>query len=374
MNATADEDVHRATEILLRKPCPANVSVTISEAEPADADAWNAYVFGRDDTTFVDNWQWREVLERSYDLPAHWYIARRNDEICGILGLTLTRHPILGTYLATAPFANYGGFYYDDLEARDALLAKAEALRDELGARYVNIRHFRPAATIPEHWRDDPAYATYWLALPPDPEDFLRKHLGASARRLVGKSAANGFRTAFGGMELMDDFWRVIGQSMKELGSPYHSRHYLENIIQIFGDAAQLGVMYSRTGEPVGASLLIAHGTSVVQLHANVLRSQRSLFPGEYLYYSVIAECCRRGVKMLDLGRSLVGSGNETFKLKWRPDTKALAYWYHLAPGVETLPALNQANPRLKVAVRAWQSLPLWTQRSLGPRLITGIL
>ena len=83
-------------------------------------------------------------------------------------------------------------------------------------------------------------------------------------------------------------------------------------------------------------------------------------------YYS------EKGLSTLDLGRSLKGSGNETFKLKWKPHKQSLAYWYILRPGA-TLPDLNQKNPRFQFAIWLWQRLPDFVIRPLGPFLIKGL-
>jgi hypothetical protein len=74
----------------------------------------------------------------------------------------------------------------------------------------------------------------------------------------------------------------------------------------------------------------------------------------------------------LDLGRSLIGSGNETFKMKWRPRKKELAYWYTLMPG-QQLPALHQKNPKFQLAISLWKRLPAFVVRPFGPFLIKGL-
>ena len=346
----------------------------IDEASSADETAWEAYITQRTDSTFVDSWRWREVLERSYGLPCFWFIAKRGDEICGVLALTLTRHPLLGDYLATAPFANFGGFYFESEDVAAALLDTAEALRQRLRARYVNIRHLQSGMSPPAGWLQHPAYATYWLELPTDADTFLSEHLRTKTRAKVKQALNSGFSIQFGGLPLLEPFWHVMSHAMKELGSPYHSKAYLENIIHAFGARALLAVIYSKDGEPAGASLLLLHNDFAVQLHANVLEKFYPLRPAEFLYFSVIAECCSRRVKTLDMGRSLVESGNEEFKMKWRPTRHELAYWYRMKDETTPLPVLNQANPKFRLAIRTWQQLPLWVSRLAGPRLITGIL
>jgi hypothetical protein len=72
------------------------------------------------------------------------------------------------------------------------------------------------------------------------------------------------------------------------------------------------------------------------------------------------------------MGRSLIGSGNETFKMKWKPRKQTLCYWYSLKKGAE-LPGLNQKNPKFRFAIWTWKRLPAFVVRALGPSLIKGL-
>ncbi len=364
---------------ILETPRPADGSaalggITVELVGEDGRGDWAGFIRSRDDACFVDDWRWREVVEESYGLPSAWFLARRQGRVVGSLGLTLTRHPVFGTYLASAPFGSYGGFYFDSPEVAHALLDAAEGFRREVGARYVNVRGLPNLPLSAEGWHLDPSYATYWLRLPPSSEEFLADHLPKKVRWLVRKAHAGGLTFSLGSAELLDDFLFVMERSMKDLGSPYHARRYLDRLLERFGPDARLGVAYASHGVPVGASLLMVHGAGATQVHANTLRDYRSLLPAEFLYSQVIRACCERGIRRLDLGRSLIGSGNELFKLKWRPERRVLDYWFRLSRPSARPPALNPANPRFQLAIRTWQRLPLWLLRHMGPGVIRGIL
>ncbi|MFM8368531.1 MAG: hypothetical protein ACKOBD_07210, partial [Chloroflexota bacterium] len=89
--------------------------------------------------------------------------------------------------------------------------------------------------------------------------------------------------------------------------------------------------------------------------------------------WSVIEHAMQKGCTTFDLGRSLIGSGNDAFKSKWAPEKKPLAYWYWLAPGHE-LPSLNQKNPKFRIAIATWKRLPSFIVRPLGPYIIGGLV
>ena len=94
---------------------------------------------------------------------------------------------------------------------------------------------------------------------------------------------------------------------------------------------------------------------------------------GDYFFWLCVKECYRMGIELIDMGRSLTGSGNEAWKMKWRPQNYPLSYWYYLPKG-EKLPNLNQNNQKFQLLIKTWQKLPLWFLEIVGPRLISGIL
>jgi hypothetical protein len=72
------------------------------------------------------------------------------------------------------------------------------------------------------------------------------------------------------------------------------------------------------------------------------------------------------------MGRSLIGSGNEVFKMKWNPQKQVLAYWYYLRK-IHGVPGLNQKNPKFRLAIWMWQRMPAFIVRLIGPALIRGL-
>ena len=93
------------------------VSYYIEEVKEADQIEWEKYLHSRSYTTISDCWVWRKIVEKSYNLPHYWFAAKNDGKIKGVLALTLTKNPIFGKYLATAPFCTHGGFYFETKKA-----------------------------------------------------------------------------------------------------------------------------------------------------------------------------------------------------------------------------------------------------------------
>ena len=338
----------------------------LAQDEPAN---WPTALSGAATFTVLDNWS--QVIQRKYNFPVYRIETETVSQVTGILALTHVKHPIFGNYLTTSPFGSYGGFAFTSTKARDLLLAEARKLAGEMAVEYVNIRWLGTDEPAPLGWVQHPVYATYQIDLDPDPEALLPA-FSSDHRNHIRKSQKKGFTVKVGHLELLNDAYEALARSMHELGSPYHAKDYLGALAESLGDTLEFAVLYAPDGKLAGAGVFILQGKIATNLHANIMRKYRSDYAGEFLYWKMIERYCERGYQVFDLGRSLLGSGNETFKLKWKPRKEMLSYWYALKPGAE-LPALNQKNPKFLMAIAAWKRMPSFIVRPLGPFLIRGL-
>ncbi len=345
------------------------MTVTLRRLTPDEPANWPESLTGSAAFTALDSWS--NFVHDVYRFLTYRFETEIEGQVTGLLALTHIRHPIFGNYLVTSPFGSYGGFAFADEISRNLLLDAARALAAELKVEYINLRFDAGGQLPPPGWVQHPAYCTYLMDLSPNLE-YLLSNFSSDHRNHIRKSLKKGFVVKFGGLGLLDDAYEALARSMHELGSPYHAKSYLRAMAESLGETLEFAVLYAPNGNLAGAGVFIQHGSIVTNLHANILRAYRSAYAGEFLYWKVIERYARRGFKTYDIGRSLVGSGNETFKMKWKPHRQPLAYWYALQPGAE-LPALNQKNPKFTAAIWLWKRLPAFIIRPLGPFLIKGL-
>ncbi len=345
------------------------MTVTLRRLAPDEPANWPETLTGPATFTALDSWS--NFARSVYKFPIYRFETEVEGEVTGLLALAHVQHPIFGNYLTTSPFGSYGGFAFADETSRDLLLDAARALAAERKVEYTNLRFDAGDQSPPPGWIQHPAYCTYWMDLSPNIEVLL-SNFSSDHRNHIRKSLKKGFLVKFGGLDLLDDAYEALARSMHELGSPYHAKSYLKAMADSLGEALEFAVLYAPNGKLAGAGVFIQHGKTVTNLHANTLRAFRSDYAGECLYWKVIERYAQRGFKTYDIGRSLVGSGNETFKMKWKPRRQPLAYWYALQPGAE-LPALNQKNPKFQLAIALWKRLPAFLVRPIGPFLIKGL-
>jgi FemAB-related protein (PEP-CTERM system-associated) len=339
---------------------------TLEGDQPA---AWNEALASSATFTALDPWS--QLVRQTYGYEIHRFEALVDDEVKGLLVLTHVRHPIFGNYLATSPFGSYGGFAFATDDSRNALLDTAHKLSDVLRVKYCVLRFLDDGSTPPAPWVQHPIYSTYFIDLPKDAEE-LWSRFGSQHRKHTRQALRKCFQIRFGHLELLDEAYDVLARSMHELGSPYHSKEYLRTMAELLGDDLEFALVHDAEGTPAGAAVLVYQDATASNLHANILREFRSSYAGEFLYWSLLEHYCQRGMKICDMGRSLNGSGNETYKMKWRPRKAPLAYWYYLPKG-GAVPELNQKSAKFQLAIRVWKVLPSFVVRTLGPHLIRGI-
>lgn len=313
---------------------------------------------------------WAKLIKKVYGYKTYPIKILNGNGLAGFAALTHIKHPIFGSYLTSAPYSSYGGVWFRDKDSADILSQEIKRLTQNLNANYAVLRfRGRPSAEL-DGWNQSPIYNTYRISLHNQNDTELGQY-SPNHRNHIRKSLKKGFDIQIGSTELIRDTYIGISRTMRQLGSPYHSQNYLTEMCSNLKGSVDLAVLtYGKN--IVGAGVFIRHADEVINLHANILREYRPLYAGEFFYWSMIQYYKKAGQKIFDLGRSLEGSGNETFKLKWEPEVTPLSYWYYLPDGRQ-LPDLNQKSPKFQAAIAVWKRLPQFLVDWIGPHIINGI-
>jgi FemAB-related protein (PEP-CTERM system-associated) len=339
-------------------------SLRISNASEADRAAWDEFVDATAGGSFYHRFDWKGLVEREFGHRTEYLIARRDGQaIAGVLPLVFVRSRLFGRILCSVPFMNFGGPVAADPQTASALAAHATTLAGSIGANYLELRCAGPLETT---MQASLRKVSMTVALKSDPEamfnSFSSKH-----RTNIRRAQKNGLDVVSGGAELLDIFYPMIERSWRSLGTPLYSKRYFSAILDTFGDRARIFVC-RHNGTPVAVTLN-GHGNGVVEgMWAASPPEYRQLQPNYVLYWEMMRDACTRGYSSFHLGRSTRDSGAEQFKSKWNAETKQL-YWYFHRPDGGAMPELNVDNPKYRLAISAWQRLPLWVTRIAGPRL-----
>lgn len=344
-------------------PTLAAAPLTIQPGSAAHAADWNNYLAQQPAGSFYHLFEWQQINERALGHRTAHLLARDGATVRGVLPLTFVSSPLFGRILCSQPFVNYGGPIASDATAASALVQAAKTQASELKADYLELRCASPLET-------DMAVSTRKISmhieLNPDPEvlwnKFTSKH-----RTNIRRSQKNELQVTSGGIELLDPFYSVMEQSWRQLGTPLYRRSYFASILRALPEHTRIFIC-ARGDEPVAVAFNGYFNGTVEGLWAGGTELSRPLQANYALYWEMIREACVRGCSRYHLGRSTAESGAEDFKKKWNATSSQL-YWYFHRPKGGEMPQLNVDNPKYRLAIQAWQRLPLWMTRLIGPPL-----
>jgi FemAB-related protein (PEP-CTERM system-associated) len=208
------------------------------------------------------------------------------------------------------------------------------------------------------------------IALDRDPEAVMGR-LKREQRAEIRRAYKHGFTARFGA-ELIDDFYMILSESWRDLGTPIFRIDYLKAVIAAFPAATRLCVVYDPQGTPAAGAFDGIHRGTVEGMWLGMRTAYRRQLAGYVLYWELIKQACESGCSTFHLGRSSKDSGGEQFKRKWDAESLQL-YWHYVLRTRSEIPALNPDNPKYRLAIRTWQRLPLALTQAVGPFLARSI-
>lgn len=278
----------------------------------SDPPAWDAYLARTAGATLLHDPRWGAAMQEAYGNRPFYLTAQRGGEMAGVLQLVLQRSLLFGTHLASLPYFDAAGILADDETAIGALLAEADAVRDAARAAWVELRHERPLpGDLPA--RDDKL--TLRLALPAD-AGALWERLKAKVRNQVRKAERENLSLHGPGETTLDEFHAVYCRTMRDLGSPPHSRRFFEIICARFGEAVRLFAV-REGGTTLAASFTLTDAAAMRVPWAAADWRFRQRNANMLLYWGMLKDACERGAPGFDFGRSTRDSGTHRFKKQW---------------------------------------------------------
>ena len=100
----------------------------ISRLDDSSANEWDAFVLQEPTASFFHRAGWSRVIASAYGYDTHFLMARRDDQIVGVLPLVHLKTMIFGQSLISTGFCVYGGIASSDPAAIQALADEAARL------------------------------------------------------------------------------------------------------------------------------------------------------------------------------------------------------------------------------------------------------
>jgi FemAB-related protein (PEP-CTERM system-associated) len=312
--------------------------------------------------------RWLAVMAEGLGHRPYCLLAYTGDALTGWLPLALISSALFGKHLVSLPYISSAGVTAADPQSERLLLDGAIALADELRVRHLQLRHEQPLAD--ERFIAGSTDKVHMRLLLPDTSDALWRGFHPKVRNQVRKAEKQRFSVHWGREALLDQFYDVFAENMRDLGSPVFPKRFFASILRQFDEAAELCVI--RDGAlPIAAGLLVHGATQTLVPSAAALRAYNTRCPNMLLYWQLLVRAVERGQPLFDFGRSSVDSNTYRFKAQWGARPSPTAWQFYLRRG--TPGDLRPQQGRFQLATRVWRRLPVALTRWLGPPIVSGL-
>jgi FemAB-related protein (PEP-CTERM system-associated) len=333
-----------------------------------DAAGWDAYVRAHPAARCCHLSAWKRIIEGSFGHDTPYLVAEDGSgRIRGILPAVRLRSRLFGDFLVSVPYLNYGGPCADDDATWRELMAAGAKLAAGVGAQHLEVRT-ETAADAGLAVRS--TKVSMRLHLPASAE-LLWKAFPAKLRSQVKRAQQATMTVRVGRADQLGGFYRVFAENMRDLGTPVYGKRFFDAVLRELPDTSWICCVYAGD-TPVAAGFLMAFGNMLEIPWASSLRRFNRLSPNMLLYWSVLEFACQRGFAVFDFGRSSPDSGTYKFKAQWGAAAVPL-YWHYWVPEGSALPNLTPQNPKMQLAIRAWQHLPVRLTTLIGPSIVKNL-
>jgi lipid II:glycine glycyltransferase (peptidoglycan interpeptide bridge formation enzyme) len=200
----------------------------------------------------------------------------------------------------------------------------------------------------------------------PDSSDALIKSFKSKLRSQINRPLKQGLKIKSGGLELINDFYRVFIENMRDLGSPVHAKQLIKNVMTEFSDHARI-LLVHKDGLPLAAALTVGFNGTIENPWASALKRYSHLSPNMLLYWGMLDYAAQNGFARFDFGRSTPGEGTFKFKEQWGARPEPLQWYNFVWSGAIKESSGSNPGRFYKVSIEIWKRLPVAATRVLGP-------
>lgn len=351
---------------------PASTRLELADLnDPGEVRRIESYVAGHAEGTAFHRPAWLLGAAKGTGNRALALMLERGGEIAALLPLVEVHSPLFGRVMVSSGFGVGGGLLVDEkrdakrmFEALEELCLRRSCTTAEL--RGGALPGARPGWSIK---RD--SHCGFILPLQSDDEAQLNS-IPRKQRAEVRKGLAGDLTVSTG----IDERHRaahyaVYAESVRNLGTPVFPRSLFDEVLNSFGDAADVLVVWNGT-VPVAAVLSLYHDGAVMPYWGGGTWDARRLRANDRMYYELMLHARRRGCDRFDFGRSKTDSGAYHFKRNWGFEPEPLSYGVWTAPGQEARDA-DPTSSKHAARIELWKRLPLRLANLIGPHIARGL-
>jgi serine/alanine adding enzyme len=349
----------------MNQPTSATDGAAKIEVRSDPSTEWDAFVDRHPNASIYLKSGW-SLLARDVFRHAAYFLEARDPsgELKGVLPIVQQKSVLLGNFATSVPFFNYGGALAELESVAQALMEEGAKLAQQRGCVYVE---YRDAQQMPGSWNVRTDKVSMILELPSTFAE-LSKMLGSKLRSQAKRADREEPKVQIGSIELLDSFYAVFAQNMRDLGTPVYPKKFFAAILERFPRNTTLVVITSRGVPAAAAFLVIANGRAEIPW-ASCRADMKPLGFNMKLYWEVLQHVCGLKCASFDFGRSTINAGTYNFKKQWGAQPVQL-YWHRWERSPKPIVAAGEDESErglMHYATQIWRRLPLSIANTVGP-------
>jgi FemAB-related protein (PEP-CTERM system-associated) len=345
------------------------LNITIHSFSSTFTQQWDDYVKRHHSGSIYHLSAWKGLIEKTFSHQClYFYATNEQGDVCGVLPSVNLKSKVFGNFIVSMPFFNYGGALTDNQDVATQLNAHLQQQAEKINVSHIQ---YRESVERKENLLPVSTNKVNMVLTLPDSAEALGKLIGSKRRSQIKRPIKEGVSHQIGNVELLDDFYQVFCENMRDLGTPVYGKSFFENILETFKDNCTICIVYWQ-GKPVSAGFLITHNGRMEIPWASTLSYANRISVNMYLYWQILSYAIESGCKEFDFGRSTIDEGTYRFKKQWKSEPQQ-CYWYHWVPEGGELPNLSPSNAKFDLAIKMWKKLPLPIANTLGPFLVKNL-
>ena len=341
---------------------------TVRLVDISDQSRWDGYSQSHPGASPYHLFAWRRAIEKTYGHRCYYLCAEQDKQMVGLLPLVRLHLPGVVDELTALPYCDLGACLSNCDQTQDILLREAIALQQKLKVKKLYLRGFLRETEFTNRLlrQEATGKVSMRLSLPSSAVE-LFAGFKSKLRSQIRKAEKNGVTFRWGGRGDLSVIYTVFAENMRDLGSPVHSKRWLDNVLAMYGTLARVGMVYI-DNKVIGMGIILFGGQCVSIPWASTLRGYNHLSPNMLLYWNFLQFSADHGFAYFDFGRSTENEGTYKFKLQWGAMPTPLP-WYTTMTTLEKKDHASSRSSKRHLATMVWMKLPLFMANAIGPSL-----
>lgn len=300
---------------------------------------------------------WMKIIKMSLGINHKIALLKKNNKIVASIPFAYSRNLLKGPCALPLQFSGYyTSIIADNLIEKKKLLSKF----------YEYCKKHNFFTQIPEideikDFQSFYGYSIYKMKLNKNEslEDQILSRNNKRVRTYTRNAIKSSLTSCTGSLDLLDRFYSLHLQNMKELGTPPFPKNFFSNIFRMLPKLAKIILVMNRNQVCSGVLVLKTSKSELLTLTICTPRLYSTRLSSHRIYFEAAKEAEKSGCSVINFGRSIDGTGPALFKKRFGLDMKPILIY---SPD-KNWSVADPRKSKFKYVLPLWKKLPIFVTK-----------